>query len=148
MSDVRDLYQEVILDHSKHPHNFKEMADADHRADGHNPLCGDRLTVYLKVRAGRIEDVGFHGSGCAISVASASMMTDALKGLTLEDAEGRFRDFHNLLTCQVAPDPERLGKLVVFSGVRRFPVRVKCATLAWHTLRAALDASQRVVSTE
>ena len=150
MSDVRDLYQEVILDHSKHPHNFRSLDPADHRADGHNPLCGDRLTVFVNLRDGHIADVGFQGSGCAISVASASMMTDALKGATLEQADDLFHSFHDLLTCKLdtEADASRLGKLIVFNGVSRFPVRVKCATLPWHTLRAALNRKLQVVSTE
>ena len=150
MSDVRDLYQEVILDHSKSPHNFRTVDDAQHQADGHNPLCGDRLTVFVKLREGKIDDVGFQGSGCAISMASASMMTDALKGATLAQAEEKFQAFHDLLTCRLdaEADARRLGKLVVFAGVNRFPVRVKCATLAWHTLRAALEDQRDLVSTE
>ena len=150
MSDLRDLYQEVILDHSKNPRGCRTLPDADHQADGHNPLCGDRLTVFLKVSDGRIEDVTFEGSGCAISVASASMMTQSMKGATLEEAEDRFRAFHDLLTGKIDAEAasDRLGKLVVFEGVSRFPVRVKCATLAWHTLRAATDAQAEPVSTE
>ena len=150
MSDVRDLYQEVILDHCKSPHNFRALEPADHRADGHNPLCGDRLTVYANVRDGRITEIGFQGSGCAISVASASMMTDALKGASTKKAEAMFQSFHDLLTCKLAPqaDSSSLGKLIVFTGVSRFPVRVKCATLPWHTLRAALERKQQVVTTE
>ena len=150
MSELRDLYQEVILDHSKRPHNFRVLDDSDHQADGHNPLCGDRLTVFLKLKDNRIEEVGFQGSGCAISVASASMMTDTLKGATLEEAEEKFQAFHDLLTCRIDPeaDASRLGKLVVFAGVSRFPIRVKCATLAWHTFRAALSARDRTATTE
>ena len=150
MSDVRDLYQEVILDHSKSPHNFRALEPADHRAEGYNPLCGDRLTVYANVRDGRITEIGFQGSGCAISVASASMMTDALKGASAEEADAMFHAFHDMLTCMLEPkaDASRLGKLIVFTGVSRFPVRVKCATLPWHTLRAALERKQQVVTTE
>jgi len=150
MSDLRDLYQEVILDHGKHPRNCRALDAADCTADGHNPLCGDRLTVYVKVEGDRIEDVTFEGAGCAISVASASMMTAALKGATLAEVETKFHAFHDLLTCRLdtQADESKLGKLIVFSGVSRFPVRVKCATLAWHTLRAALDRSRQTVTTE
>jgi nitrogen fixation NifU-like protein len=140
MSDLRDLYQETILDHGKHPRNFGKLADASHQAQGHNPLCGDRLTVFVKTDGGRISEVTFEGNGCAISMASASMMGEALKGMPVEEAKKVFRSFHDLLTAETKDMPdEDLGKLVVFSGVREFPVRVKCATLAWHTLRAALE---------
>ncbi len=140
--ELRELYQEVILDHSKRPRNFREMKDATHRAVGHNPLCGDRATVYLRVEDGVVKDASFHGSGCSISTASASMMTDALRGKTVEEAEALFRRFHELVTAdpsraaEVAPE---LGKLGVFAGVHEFPVRVKCASLAWHTMKAALE---------
>lgn len=142
MSELRELYQEVILDHGKAPRNFREVEDANHRADGHNPLCGDRITVYVKATRGRIEEIGFQGAGCAISTASASMMTEALKGKSVEQCQEIFTAFHELLTGErdVEETAPLLGKLQVFSGVREFPVRVKCATLAWHTLRAALDA--------
>jgi nitrogen fixation NifU-like protein len=140
--DLRDLYQEVILDHSKRPRNFREMGSATHTGEGHNPLCGDRATIYVSVADGVIQDLSFRGVGCSISTASASMMTEALKGKTLAEAEALFESFHALVTA--SPDrggqavgPE-LGKLAVFSGVCEFPVRVKCASLAWHTLKAAL----------
>ena len=141
MSEIRDLYQEVILDHSKRPRNFRALpagASARH-ADGHNPLCGDRVSVWVIVESDRITDVAFQGSGCAISTASASMMTEALKGKSLDEASTLFTGFHDLLTGKTALADQDLGKLRVFEGVRDFPVRVKCATLPWHTLRAALE---------
>jgi len=150
MSDLRDLYQEVILDHSRAPRNFRTLDAVTHEADGRNPLCGDTFTVFVDVCDGRIKDIGFQGHGCAISTASASMMTECLKGKTLDEGKNLFEWFHRLLT---APPPlgapaGPLGKLAVFSGVREFPVRVKCATLAWHTLKAALDREAKPVSTE
>ena len=149
MSDLRELYQEVILDHNKHPRNFGELEGADRHADGFNPLCGDRLTVSLKLDGDLVTDVAFQGSGCAISKASASLMTDAVKGKTLAEARTLFERFHAMITDDaITPDPTALGKLAVFAGVRDYPTRVKCATLAWHTLRAAVDESQTVVSTE
>ena len=150
MSDLSELYQEVILDHNQRPRNFHALDGQARRADGHNPLCGDRLTLFLDVREGVVRDVGFQGSGCAISKASASMMTDAVKGRTAEEAATLFHLFHDLVTGAVPADgaDERLGKLVVFAGVRDYPVRVKCATLAWHTLRAALDNRGATASTE
>ncbi len=152
MSDLRELYQEVILDHHKKPRNFRKLNDADRQMEGYNPLCGDRVTVYLKLDGEVVKDVSFQGSGCAISVASASMMTDALKGKTLAEAEALFKTFHELLTGQPARSASEgsppLGKLAVFSGVREFPVRVKCATLPWHTFHAALEGKTEPVSTE
>jgi nitrogen fixation NifU-like protein len=150
MSELRELYQEVILDHGKNPRNFGEPEGADHRADGHNPLCGDRITIYVKAPQGIVEEVGFDGAGCAISTASASMMTQALKGKSLEQCREVFAAFHDLLTGKRDVDEvaEMLGKLQVFAGVREFPIRVKCATLAWHTLRAALDRQDEAVTTE
>lgn len=149
MSELRDLYQQVILDHHKKPRNFRSLAGGGLHAEGHNPLCGDRVTVYLQLENDVIKDVSFQGSGCAISTASASMMTEALKGKTLAEADTLFHRFHDLVTGTVsaAAGPE-LGKLAVFGGVREFPVRVKCATLAWHTLRAALAGGAPTVSTE
>lgn len=147
MSDLSDLYQEVILDHNRRPRNFRALAGASHRAEGYNPLCGDRLTLYLKVADGTIEDVSFEGAGCAISKASASMMTDALKGMTVADAHALFERFHRMVTTPPEQAVEDLGKLSSLAGVREFPVRVKCASLAWHTLKAAM-ASQQKVSTE
>jgi len=150
MSSLGDLYQEVILDHNKRPRNFHEVPGANRRAEGHNPLCGDRLTVTLDVEDGVIREVGFLGSGCAISKASASMMTDSVKGKSVEEAERIFEAFHAMVTGKQENgfDPEDLGKLAVFEGVREFPVRVKCASLAWHTLRAALESSVAQVTTE
>ena len=139
MSDLSELYQEVILDHNKRPRNFRQLADASHRAEGYNPLCGDRLNLFLRLDGERIADVGFEGSGCAISKASASMMTDSLKGLSVAEARVLFERFHKMVTTPPDQPVEDLGKLSVFAGVREFPVRVKCASLAWHTLKAALD---------
>ena len=150
MSDLRALYQDMILDHSKHPHNFRPMDEANHRGEGYNPLCGDKVTIYVKLENDRIQDLSFQGSGCAISTASASLLTQALKGKTLAQAEALFERFHDLVTGKPLENgrgPE-LGKLAVFSGVSEFPVRVKCATLAWHTLRSALSGSTEVVVTE
>ena len=157
MSDLRDLYQEVILDHNRPPPNFGTPAAANRRAEGNNPLCGDRVTVYVDLAEGRLRNVAFEGAGCAISTASASLMTEALKGLTLEDARALFHGFHELVTVgasaaktgDAAPDASPdLGKLAVFTGVREYPMRVKCATLAWHAAMAALDAQDQPVSTE
>ena len=150
MADLRDLYQEVILEHSKQPRNYRELGDANHKAEGYNPLCGDHFTVYLKMDGEKIQDVSFQGSGCAISKASASMMTQSVKGKTLAEAEKIFAQFHTLVTGggERSGNQEELGKLAVFSGVSEFPVRVKCATLAWHTLHAALQGKQETISTE
>ena len=149
MSDLRDLYQEVILDHNRQPRNFGRLAGANRSAEGFNPLCGDSLTLYLKLVDGVIEGVSFEGTGCAISTASASLMTEALKGKTEHEAQALFERFHALLTSEQGADAAvPLGKLEVLSGVREFPVRVKCATLAWHTLQAALHDENRPVSTE
>ena len=150
MSELRDLYQEVILDHNKRPRNFRVLTPADHQVDGHNPLCGDRLTVYLRLEGDRIADVSFVGSGCAISKASASMMTDSVKGLTIAEAEALFAEFHAMVTSgdATAAPPASIGKLAVFSGVAEYPTRVKCATLAWHTLEAALHTPSGTVTTE
>ena len=148
MAELRDLYQEVILEHSKVPRNYREIADADHKAEGFNPLCGDRFTVYMHLDGDTIRDISFQGSGCAISKASASMMTQMLKGKTREEAERLFGKFHDLVTGHGHPSEDEMGKLAVFSGVSEFPARVKCATLAWHTLQAALEGQQDAVSTE
>ncbi len=150
MNELRDLYQEVILDHSKKPRNLREIAGARH-ADGHNPLCGDKATVYVTLSGDLIQDMSFVGRGCSISTASASMMTEALKGKTIIEAEALFERFHALITGDPSQPPrhaEGLGKLAVFSGVCEFPVRVKCAALPWHTLRAALQGAGEPVSTE
>jgi len=149
MADLRDLYQEVILEHSKAPRNYRQLAAANHHAEGFNPLCGDHFTVYLEMEGDAIRDVSFQGSGCAISKASASMMTQAVKGKSKEQAAKLFDTFHKLVTTGEANGNQSdLGKLAVFSGVSEFPVRVKCATLAWHTLQAAIEGSQDPVSTE
>jgi nitrogen fixation NifU-like protein len=150
MEGLRELYQEVILDHSKKPRNFREIENAEHQAKGYNPLCGDKITVFVALKDGKIQDVGFQGAGCAISTASASMMTESLKGKTMEEAEALFGRFHDLVTGKLEPGEgiDELGKLAVFAGVQEFPIRVKCATLAWHTLRAAVDKSEEAVSTE
>ena len=148
MAGLRDLYQEVILEHSKVPRNYREIAGADHKAEGFNPLCGDRFTVYLHLDGDTIRDISFQGSGCAISKASASMMTQILKGKSRGEAEKLFGNFHDLVTGNGHPSEEEMGKLAVFSGVSEFPARVKCATLAWHTLQAALAGQQDAVSTE
>lgn len=151
MSELRDLYQEVILDHSKRPRNFRDMPDATHQADGHNRLCGDKLHVFIKVVDGKIADASFKGMGCAISTASASMMTDALRGKTLDEAKLLYGRFHEVVTTPPTQEPaglEELGKLGAFSGVREFPVRVKCATLAWHTMQAAVEKTEDAASTE
>lgn len=149
MSDLRELYQQVILDHYKKPRNFRALPEGSRQAEGFNPLCGDKVTVYVKLENGVVQDVGFQGTGCAISTASASMMTEALKGKNESEVEALFQGFHELVTGKGgSPSAAPLGKLAVFSGVREFPVRVKCATLAWHTLQAALANSHQTVSTE
>jgi len=150
MSELEGLYQEVILDHGKNPRNFHPMKDADRHADGYNPLCGDRFTVYLKLEDDRITDISFQGTGCAISTASASILTEILKGKTRPQAEALFKTFHDLVTGKIhaAGEPPALGKLAAFSGVCEFPVRVKCATLVWHTLRSALNGDRKMASTE
>jgi len=149
MSELRELYQSVIMDHNKHPRNFGAPANANRHAEGHNPLCGDQLTVHVFLEDGVVKDVGFEGQGCAISKASASLMTEAVKGRTREEAEKIFAAFHELVTSDPREEPVigDLGKLAVFGGVREFPMRVKCATLCWHTLRSALSDGG-VVSTE
>jgi len=148
--ELDDLYRELVADHAKQPRNFREMPDSDHRADGNNPICGDKLTVWVKVSNGRLVDVCFKGSGCAISTSSASMMTQAMTGKTLEEAKLLFERFHDLLTgaADVEPDSGHFGKLAAFAGVRKFPIRVKCATLPWHTLLAALNHAAALLPTE
>jgi len=148
MSELRELYQDVILEHSKAPRNYRELPSSNHKAEGFNPLCGDHLTVYIDLEGNAIRDVSFQGAGCAISKASASMMTQMVKGKSKEEAEKLFETFHKMVTGQGNGDRESLGKLAAFSGVSEFPVRVKCATLAWHTLQAALEGKQDKVSTE
>jgi len=147
MSDLRDLYQEVIFDHNRNPRNDHSMEDASHHADGNNPLCGDQITVYVKVNGDHIEEVSFEAHGCAISTASASLMTQALKGKKLSEVEVMFNDFHQMATGEAGASA-RLGKLAVLEGVREYPARVKCATLAWHTLQAALENNEDTVTTE
>ena len=148
MSEIRELYQEMILDHNKSPRNFREMKDATREVNGFNPLCGDKLVVYLKVKDGAVEDVSFQGTGCAISQASASMMTETVKGKSEREAKKIFERFHMMLSGKSEADPEALGKLAVFHGVNEYPARVKCATLAWHTLKTALDGKDEETSTE
>ena len=142
MSDLSDLYQEVILDHNRRPRNFRALERATHHAEGYNPLCGDRLDLFLEIDGDVIADVGFQGSGCAISKASASLMTDSVKGRPIAAARALFERFHRMVTTPPDQEVEDLGKLSVLAGVREFPVRVKCASLAWHTLKAALDRTE------
>jgi nitrogen fixation NifU-like protein len=146
MSDLTDLYQEVILDHNKRPRNFGTLEGASHHAEGHNPLCGDRLSLDLRVDDGVIGDVRFQGTGCAISRASASLMTDSIKGRRVDEVERLFERFHRMVTTPPDEDVEDLGKLSALAGVREFPVRVKCASLAWHTLKAALNHAQKTTT--
>ena len=148
MSDLRELYQELIIDHGRRPRNFGTLPNYSHRAEGFNPLCGDRLTLYLKVADGSIEAASFEGSGCAISVASASLMTEALQGRSVAQAETLFAAFHALVTGVAPPPAVPLGKLQVLAGVREFPARIKCAMLAWHALHAALNEHAETVSME
>jgi nitrogen fixation NifU-like protein len=150
MSELGELYQQVILDHNRTPRNFRTLACPTRAAEGYNPLCGDRISVEVDLEADRIRDVAFQGSGCAISTASASMMTVALKGKTLDEAARAFAQFHGMLTDEAAAGepPAALGKLAAFAGVREFPIRIKCATLPWHALRAALAGTAEPVSTE
>lgn len=150
MSNINELYQETILDHNKNPRNFRKIENPTCSQEGFNPLCGDHLHLYLKLEAGVIQDISFEGNGCAISKSSASLMTSVLKGKTVEEAETLFEKFHKLVTSTMDEEQqiEELGKLAVFAGVREFPARVKCASLAWHTLKAALDNDQKPVTTE
>ena len=147
--DLRDLYQEVIFDHNRNPRNFRVMDDADRKVEGFNPLCGDRLTLYIKLDGDTITDASFQGSGCAISTASVSLMTEIIKGKTIAEAEELFKKFHEMTTGKDEEvNLEAVGKLAVLAGVREYPARVKCATLAWHTLDAAIKNEQEVISTE
>jgi len=146
VSDLSDLYQEVILDHNRRPRNFRVLENATHQAEGYNPLCGDRLSLFLALDGDVITDVGFQGSGCAISKASASLMTDRLKGTSVGDARALFERFHRMVTTPPDVEVEDLGKLSALAGVREFPVRIKCASLAWHTLKAALDRAGKTTT--
>jgi nitrogen fixation NifU-like protein len=148
MAELDDLYQEQILDHNKSPRNFRVMENANHKAEGYNPLCGDHVTIYVRLRDGRIEDISFQGSGCAISKASASMMTAELKGKKESDAQELFDKVHRMLTGEGVDGGQNLGKLAVLSGVCKFPARVKCATLAWHTMNSALKDGVEISTTE
>ena len=148
MMDIRELYQEVIMDHNRNPRNQRQMTNPTCHARGYNPLCGDQLTVYVHLTAGVVQDISFVGCGCAISQASASLMTDALKGKTVKEAHALFLRFHGMVTREDETPPLDLDKLTVLAGVRKFPARVKCATLAWHTLDAALKQEEALVTTE
>ena len=150
IGEINELYQEMILDHSKRPHNFHELQGASHKAEGYNPLCGDRITVYLDVQDNSISDVAFTGTACAICTASASMMTQQIKGSSADAAHHYFDNFHKLMTGEAELDEvlDKLGKLAALAGVKRFPIRVKCATLPWHTMKAALDQPGETISTE
>jgi nitrogen fixation protein NifU and related proteins len=148
MSDLSELYQEVILDHNRRPRNFRALEDPSRTQEGYNPLCGDRLTLYVKLEGARIVDVAFQGAGCAISKASASLMTEALKGKTVDEARALFERFHDMVTSSPDSDTPDLGKLSVLAGVREYPTRIKCASLAWHTMKAAVAGEQGTVTTE
>lgn len=150
MDDLRELYQQIILDHNKDPKNYGKIVNCSHASEGHNPLCGDHIKIYAQVEDGIIKDIKFEGEGCAIAKASGSIMTALLKGKTIEEAEKLFKTFQELITSEVDSDVdlENLGKLAVFAGVREFPTRVKCAGLAWHTVKAAIDEEDKIVSTE
>lgn len=149
MTDLQDLYQELILDHGRRPRNLRSMEQPSRTAEGYNPLCGDKVKIFVKLDGDIVRDISFEGAGCAISTASASIMTETIKGKTRSEAEELFQAFHDLVTGgQPHIDAPELGKLAVFSGVSEFPIRVKCATLSWHTLRAALDGEGQIISTE
>lgn len=148
LDDIYDLYQETILDHCSHPRHYGALQGANRVAHGKNPLCGDEIQIYIRVEQDVIKEIQFEGEGCAICKASCSLMTDALQGKTVEEAQTLFQAFHSLLTEESPQSKQDLGKLVVLAGVKQYPIRVKCATLAWHTLKAALDSAQEVVSTE
>jgi len=151
MFDLKDLYQEVIIDHNRSPRNFGKLENPTQVAEGYNPLCGDKLNLYLTTKDDLITDVSFDGSGCAISVASASLMTDSLKGKTIKEAEQLFENFHNLIMEEETPDQEQiqsLGKLAALAGVKEYPARVKCATLCWHTLHSAIQGDTCSATTE
>jgi nitrogen fixation protein NifU and related proteins len=150
MDDIKELYQQIILDHNKNPKNYGELENYNRTSEGYNPLCGDRLNIYLQIEDDRIKDIHFVASGCAISKASASVMTTELKGKTIEQAKEMFRKFQKLLTSEdkIVPDFDEYGKMAVFAGVREFPTRVKCAILGWHTVLAAIEDKNELVTTE
>ena len=150
MFNVKDLYQDVIVDHNRSPRNFRDMENANRTADGYNPLCGDKLKIFIRIENGVIEDVSFEGSGCAISIASASLMTQQIKGKTEEEVNGIFNDFHEMVTDESDKmgDFETMGKLAALAGVKQYPSRIKCATLCWHTLNAAMKGTEDIVATE
>lgn len=149
MVDLSDLYQEVIVDHNRSPRNFQKLEKPNRTAEGYNPLCGDQLTIYMKVADGIIEEVSFEGAGCAISIASASLMTQQIKGKREEEATALFQGFHKMVTDEGEEGPDKsLGKLAVLAGVKRFPSRIKCATLCWHTMKAAIEGKEKTVITE
>ncbi|MBL1142975.1 MAG: SUF system NifU family Fe-S cluster assembly protein [Proteobacteria bacterium] len=148
MFDIKDLYQEVIVDHNRSPRNFGKLDDANKTLEGFNPLCGDKLTLYLKTEDDTIKDISFDGSGCAISVASASLMTEAMKGKSMQEAEKLFNEFHDLITTDKEADLEELGKLAALAGVKAYPARVKCASLCWHTLHSVIEGGTSPVHTE
>lgn len=150
MADLKELYQSVILDHNRSPRNFREISDTPHHAEGHNPLCGDNITVWVELDGDVISDASFLGNGCAISKASASLMTQAVKGKRVSEAKELFKSFQKLVTGRVSPEESKdlLGKLILFAGVSQFPVRVKCASLSWHTMNAALEDAAEPVTTE
>lgn len=148
LSDLTELYQDLVLDHNSRPRNFRKVLSANHSAEGYNPLCGDRVTVYVEIEGGVVKDIGFQGTGCAISRASASMMTESVKGKTLEGARTLFEKFHEQVAGSEKHEDEDLGDLEAFAGIREYPSRVKCAVLGWHTLKAALDSSEKPASTE
>lgn len=148
MNNLRDLYQQILIDHNQHPHNFCSLDNPNHEKEGFNPLCGDKITLYVNEKDGIITDVCFQGSGCAISTASASLMTDAVKNKTIEEILELFNEFQKLVTTGKNESPEKLGKLSILAGVAEFPMRIKCATLPWHTLKAILTKDQNKISTE
>lgn len=150
MSELKQLYQEMILDHNKNPRNFKPLEHPTHKAEGYNPMCGDHYNLYLNVKDGKIVDVGFDGAGCAISKSSASIMTTCLKGSTVEEADQMFENFHRMLTEETKPEelPGKMCKIVALQGVKAFPTRIKCATLVWHTMKSALEGKEEISTEE
>ncbi len=148
MSEIKELYQELILDHSSSPRNFGTIEEATHSGDGHNPLCGDKINLFLIIKDSKLVDIKFDAKGCAISIASASMMTEVLMGKTIKEVESIYSNFHSLVTGSASESKERLGQLEALSGVKEYPMRVKCATLAWHTVKVAIDRKELTISTE